>query len=625
MQDKIRNIGIVAHIDAGKTTLTEQILYLTGKTHKIGSVDSGTTNTDFDKEEQQRGITIYSAAVSCQWKNHTINIIDTPGHADFTAEVERCLRVLDGVIVVIDGSEGVEPQTEAIWKQIQKYSIPCLFFINKMDKIGADSEKTIHSLIAKLEVCPLPVNLPIDCASAFTGVYDLFNKIQELQESVANHSDLVLQRYSSGELVDPSLLKSEIRQFTLLREVCPVLYGSAAKSIGVEELLDAVNLFLPSPNDRNQELNKPNQPLAYIFKVIADKPTHLMYARVYSGTLKPQTRLLNSNTGQMENITQLYRPFAGRKELITEANAGDIVIIKGPSQSKTGQTLCDKNNPVILEEIKFPQTVVSIAVEPKFSKDKDKLKDCLDLLQLQDPTVEVEFNEETGQTVVSGMGELHLEIQIKSLLALFGLEVRVGSPKVSYKEKITKQAFGVANFEKKIGETPHFGYVTLCMYPHEAECQVVVPESLNKHKQIIENAIFDAATSGTECGYQVVQWKIEIDKAEFNSDIALQNACISAFYHAMLGASPVVLEPIGEVSIDLPTTYIGRVIQELNAKNSVDILINKTEQEAKINCKMSLTETFGLATTLRNVSQGRAIMSVLPSGYMDVNRAKNNQ
>ena len=488
----VRNIGIAAHIDAGKTTTTERVLFYAGRTHRMGEVDDGTTTTDFDEEEQKRGITIYSAAVTCPWKDHTINLIDTPGHVDFTAEVERSMRVLDGLVIVFDAREGVEAQSETVWRQADKYKIPRICFINKMDRIGADFEHSVASIRERLSIKPIPIQWPIGASETFEGLVDLIDmraiyynvhalgSTQEerdipdslretaermrhdLLEAASEYSDSLMDKYLADLPVSAEELRKALRRAVLRRELTPVLCGSSLRYIGVQRMLDAVCDFLPSPLDAPPVTAKdakrpevehkfscdPNgPPVTLVFKVVAEKPVDLYYVRVYSGTLKPNTRLLNTATGEKENISRIYRMFAKRRDQLDQASAGDIVAVVGPRNALTGHTLCDQHNSVILESIEFPDTVISVSIEPRSSRDRDKLMESLRALQKQDPTLRVAANEETGQTLLSGMGELHLEIMVHRLRNDMNVDVIVGKPRVSYREAVSGIGEGEGQFE----------------------------------------------------------------------------------------------------------------------------------------------------------------------------------
>ncbi len=676
----VRNIGIAAHIDAGKTTTTERILYYTGRTHRMGEVDDGTTVTDFDEQEQKRGITIYSAAVSCPWRGQTINLIDTPGHVDFTAEVERSLRVLDGMVAVFDAKEGVEAQSETVWRQADKYGVPRICFINKMDRLGADFEAAIDSIRKRFGANPLVLQVPVGAGADFVGLVDLVEmktvyykrddlgvsyevdqipdeltdsvdqKRRELIETLAETSDTLMERYLSDESIKPAQIRKAVRDATIRRELVPVLCGSALRYVGVQRMLDAVCDYLPSPldippvtaHDARREgvayelASDPNGPLAVlVFKVMAEKPVDLHFVRVYSGTLKPNMRLLNAVTGEKENITRILRMFAKRREPVDRAQAGDIVAVVGPKSALTGHTLCDQRRPVLLESIKFPQTVISVSVEPKSSKDRDKLLQALAALERQDPTLTVTANLETGQTLISGMGELHLEVMVQRLRAEMNVEAAVGKPRVSYRETVRKMAEGEARFNRQLGGRSHYAMVRLRLEhrPHVADrasfeiaselpAGTVPPE----FTQAMETGVQDAAQSGILGGYAVIDWKVtflevELRKTE-SSEVAFENAARVAFYDAMASAAPVLLQPIMDVEVVTSEEYFGAVMADLNARSAVVREARMRGSDRVISANVPLARMFGYITKLRSLSQGRATSTMAPSHYAPVSAAE---
>ncbi len=673
---KVRNIGIAAHIDAGKTTTTERILYYTGRTHRMGEVDEGTTTTDFDEQEQKRGITIYSAAVSCPWRGHTINVIDTPGHVDFTAEVERSLRVLDGMVAVFDGKEGVEAQSETVWRQADKYAVPRICFINKMDRVGADFDHSVSAIRERLNANPLVLQIPIGAGPDFKGLIDLvemkavYYKVEALGssfelgdipaesveaanewrasliETLAEMSEPLMEKYVANEPLDPAQIRQAIRSATIQRKLAPVLCGSALRYVGVQRMLDAVCDYLPSPIDvppvtaldakREDVEHKlacdPNGPVAaMVFKVVAEKPVNLYYLRVYSGTIRTNMRLLNSVTGEKENITRIFRMFAKRREQLDRACAGDIVAVVGPKNALTGHTLCDQRHPVILERIEFPETVISVSVEPRSSKDRDKLLAALAALERQDPTIAVTANPETGQTLISGMGELHLEIVVQRLKTDMSVEVAVGTPRVSYRETITASSEGEGRFCRQLGARMHYAVVRLRIEPRphqpgRANYEIVnalaeatvVPEFV----QAMEVGVSAAAQSGTLGGYPVIDWKVtflEVGQREPDStEAAFENAARIAFYEAMAAAEPVLLQPIMDVKVVTSADYFGSITSDLQARNAV---IKETEvrgSDRLIAADVPLAQVFGYITKLRSLSQGRATSSMTPSHYAPV-------
>ncbi len=672
----VRNIGIAAHIDAGKTTTTERFLFYTRRTHKMGDVDAGTTTTDFDEEEQRRGITIYSAAVSCPWKNHTINLIDTPGHVDFTAEVERALRVLDGAVAVFDAKEGVEAQSETVWRQADKYAVPRICFINKMDRIGADFERSVISIRERLGANPVAIQWPIGAADDFAGIIDLIEMKaiyyesaelgasfreadipaelasvaqawrRRLLETVAETSDELLDKYLTEETLSAQEIKGAIRAATIRREMVPVLCGSALKYVGVQRMLDAVCDYLPSPldmppvkahdakrTDVTHELPcDPNGPLAaLVFKIVTEKPVDLYYMRIYSGTLKPNARLLNANTGEKENMSRINRMFAKRRDVLDCALAGDIVAVVGPKHALTGHTLCDARHPILLESITFPETVISVSVEPKSSRDRDKLLDALKALERQDPTVSVSINEETGQTLIAGMGELHLEIVVQRLRSDMNVDALVGKPRVSYRETVTAVGEAEARFQRVIGGREHFAAVRLRMEAREHRAdrasfeiasEVPAGTLLPEYVRAIEEGITDAAQSGILGGYPVIDWRVTVlggeQHAQNSSEMAFESAARMAFYEVMKASGPVLLQPIMEVEVVTVDEYFGGIVADLNGRRAV---VRQTEirgTDRVISADVPLAEMFGYVTRLRSLSQGRATSAMAPSHYARV-------
>ena len=676
----VRNIGIAAHIDAGKTTTTERIIYYARQTHRMGDVDDGTTTTDFDEQEQTRGITIYSAAVSCPWKGHTINLIDTPGHVDFTAEVERSLRVLDGMIAVFDAKEGVEAQTETVWRQADTYEVPRICFVNKMDRLGADFERSVESISERLGVRPLPVQLPIGSGDDFAGLIDLLEMRavyyhrealgssfdvrdipedqlavaatarHDLIEAVCEFSDALMEKYLHDEPISGEELRAVIRAGTLRRDFFPVLCGSSLRYVGVQRLLDAVCDYLPSPLDvppvRAADANREgvehtlacdaSGPLAaLVFKIVSEKPVDLYYLRVYSGTLKPNMRVLNAATGGKENISRIYRMFAKRRDQLDEAVAGDIVAVVGPRDALTGHTFCDQRRPVVLESIKFPDTVISISVEPRSSRDRDKLLAALTALTRQDPTITVTTNQETGQTLLSGMGELHLEVVTHRLATEMNVPVVVGKPRVSYRETIRRAGEAEGRFVRQIGGRGHFGVVRIRLAPRPHEegraafevANAVSAETLAPDLvRAVELGITEAAQSGILGGYAVIDWQATIIDAGRHetdcSELAFENAGRMAFYEAMRVCDAVLLEPIMDIEVVTADEYFGAIMADLNARcASVKDTIPR-EGDRIISAVVPLAQMFGYVTQLRSLSQGRATCAMTPSHYAAVSDAE---
>jgi len=675
----VRNIGVAAHIDAGKTTTTERILYYARRTHRMGDVDDGTTTTDFDEEEQKRGITIYSAAVSLHWRDHTINLIDTPGHVDFTAEVERSLRVLDGMIAVFDAKEGVEAQSETVWRQADKYHVPRICFMNKMDRIGADFERAVASLSDRLSARPLIMQIPIGSGSDFAGLIDLLDMkavyyksealgstFEEsgippdladaaasaryaLVEYVAESSDALMEKYLADEPFTRDEMCRAVRQGTLSRTIFPVHCGSSLRYAGVQRLLDAVCDFLPSPLDvppvTAHKLDgetpielpcRTDKPAAaLVFKVVAEKPVDLCYTRVYSGVLKPNSRLFNPATGEKENVTRIYRMFAKRRDQLDVAQAGDIVALVGPKHTLTGHTLCDARHPVILESIEFPDTVISVSIEARSSKDRDKLVDALNGLSRQDPTLAIRTEPETGQTLLSGMGELHLEIAVQRLKSDNNVEVVVGRPRVSYRETVRGYAEGEGRFVRQFGGRGHFAAVRVRLEPrarvagraHYEIVNRVAPETIRpEYVHAAEVGLRDAAQSGVLGGYPVIDWKATIlggEESEVeSSELAFENAGRIAFYEAMKAADPVLLEPIMDVEVVTSDEYFGSIMGDLNGRKAVVRDTQLRGNDRIIVCDVPLAQMFGYVTRLRSLSQGRATSTMTPSHYAPVSRAE---
>ena len=672
---KIRNIGITAHIDAGKTTTTERVLFYTGKTHRMGDVDDGTTKTDFDEQEQNRGITIYSAAVTCPWKGYTINLIDTPGHVDFTAEVERSLRVLDGMVAVFDAKEGVEAQSETVWRQADKYDVPRLCFINKMDKPGADFEASFESLRKRLNARPVALAIPIGAEQRFEGMIDLLARralyfdVQQqglrvrradipaerkdeaerwrhaTVEAVAETTDVLMEKYLHDEPITEGELKQAIRAATIANRLHPVLCGSALKYIGVQPMLDAVCDYLPSPQDlppvagsdprgkkrRVEIAADPNGPFAgLVFKIVAEKPLDLYFIRIYGGRLRPSSRVLNAVTGEKENVSQLYRMFAKQREQLGAAYAGEIVAVVGPKAALTGHTLCETKHPVVFKMIDFPETVISRTIEPESARDRAKLADALRALGRQDPTFRVTANSETGEMLMAGMGELHLDVMAHRLRHDMNIEVRVGKPRVSYRETVRAAVEAEGRFERQLAGRWHVARVRLRLEPlapgqQNEPCFVseltkgtITPDYLGP----IETGIHDGATSGPLFGYPMIDWRavlIGADQHETNSsELAFENAARQAFNAAAEQAEPVLLEPIMKVEIITPEEYFGGINGDLHARRAVITGSLLRGQYRVITAEAALAVMFGYVTDLRSLSQGRANATIEPCRYGEV-------
>jgi elongation factor G len=681
---RIRNIGIAAHIDAGKTTTTERILYYSGTIHRMGEVDDGTTVTDFDVEEQQRGITIYSAAVTFNWRDCRVNLIDTPGHVDFTAEVERSLRVLDGAIVVFDAKEGVEAQSETVWRQADKYKVPRLCFLNKMDRVGADFHHALGTIRTRLAANPIPIQIPIGQESAFRGYIDLVNmracdysgsedgrrytvgeipaelRLEALEfrhileEKVAELDEELMQKYVENVPLTAEEIRIALRKGTLTRGCQPVLCGSALRYMGVQAVLDAVCDYLPSPLDlppveaRDPDrpdrivLRKcdPGQPLtALVFKVVAEPHSDLHFIRVYSGVLKAGSRVLNVGRKKKENVPQLFRVFAKRREKVTHAYCGDIVAAVGLKDTHTGDTLCEtRGGPVLLERIEFPQTVISMAVEPRSTSDRDKLLGALELLARGDPTFEFRSEPETGQTLISGMGELHLEVQCHRLQREFGVPVRVGRPRVAYRETISHAAEAEGRLVRQTGGRGQFAAVRLRVGPWEPRpgqpsfvfhSQLGAAESTRGSPRgnlvsesfirAIQQGVRDAVRSGPLGGFPVINVQATLlggeEHPEDSSEIAFETAAAIAVRKALEQAGPVLLEPIMKVEVVTPEEYYGPINGDLNARRATITATALRGTSRVITAEAPVSMMFGYATQLRSLSQGRASYAMEPCRY----------
>ena len=668
----------MAHIDAGKTTVTERILYFSGKTHKIGEVHDGTAVMDFMKEEQERGITITSAATKCPWNGYDINLIDTPGHVDFTAEVERSLRVLDGAVAVFDASEGVQAQSETVWRQGQKYHLPCLCFINKMDKIGADFKMSVQSVRDKLLAHPVPVQIPIGAEGDFAGLVDLLTmkavyyeqeetaasfhekdipaELQEqakqfrhdMIEAAADYDEQLMNAYLSDEPLTTDMIMRGLRKGTLEGKLNPVLLGSALKSMGTRRLLDAVTAFLPSPLERppaagfeKGDMEKPvevvcdsDKPFVGLaFKITGDKHGDLYFIRIYQGILKTGTRVLNINRDRKENITRIFQMHANSRLILDEAHAGDIVAVVGLKETLTGDTLCDTRNPIMLESISFPETVISMSIEPRSAADRIKLSEALLLLRREDPTFEFKFHEDTGQTLIRGMGELHLEILEHKLVRDLGVDVRVGKPRVAYKEAISKKAQAEGKFVRQTGGRGQYGHVVVIIEPlfdqdgHysrknefvNAITGGVIPKEFF---QPIENGVMEGLSSGELSGYPVVGAKVTLIDGSFHqvdsSEIAFEQAGVLAVREAIQNAKPILLEPVMRVQAVVPDANYGAVQGNLIAKRG-EITDTRLHGNMRVlDAKVPLAEMFGYSGQIRSATGGRGTFSMEPLSYEKV-------
>lgn len=680
--DGIRNIGIIAHIDAGKTTTTERILYYTGASYRMGNVDDGTTQTDFDPEEAQRGITIYSAAVTCEWKGRTINIIDTPGHVDFTAEVERSLRVLDGAVVIFSAVEGVEAQSETVWRQADRYNVPRICFINKMDRIGAGFERVLEAMKNRLRARPLPLQIPIGegpatNANGFRGIIDLLTmkamywdaesrgaefRVEEipadyqdeaevmraeLLDALSDIDEEVMEAHMEEKEVSREMLIRALRVGTINGTFNPVLCGSSLDYIGVQPVLDALTELLPSPLDcppvvgidpspkgGEQELSRKvsvDEPVSVlVFKIQSDNHGDLYFARVYSGVLKSNSRLLNPRTKAKELITQLWHIQSDSREKVDSVEAGDICGIVGPKDTATGDTLCDPQKPIVLEKIRFPETVISMAIEPDSSADRKKLGIVLEKLQRQDPTFTARTDEETGQTIVSGMGELHLEIVRHRMERDFSLQVRVHKPRVSYREKL--KAAMTVDIEFSVS-TPaaslFFGLQVKAEEFSEGEGgPIMVSHKLKPGAlpdpmlKVMMESLQGEAEGGGKFGYPLMDLKLTVLKVDFregeSTDTAVRSAVSQVFNKLLNEGSLVVMEPIMILEVVTPEEFLGNIQSDLNSRRAMIVDSDRRGDLCVIKAEVPLIEMFGYSTQVRSLSQGRASYSMEPCRYTEV-------
>lgn len=661
--DHIRNIGFIAHIDAGKTSVSELVLFFAGKLYKIGTVDEGTATLDWMAQERERGITITSASTSCNWKNYSINIIDTPGHVDFTAEVERSLRILDGGVVIFDAEAGVEPQSETVWRQADKYNVPRICFVNKMDKLGADFHKTIDSITHRLQANPVAIQIPMGSEDSFIGVVDLIEKksitytndntqspkegpipeefIEEFNnyrdvmiEKIAETDDDLIVKYLEGEEITKTEIKKALRNATIEYKLVPVLCGSAIQSRGIQPLLDAVGEYLPSPldvppakgqdyktgDDSTREATQEAPFAALAFKAVADPFIgKLVYFRVYSGKVDSGAMVFNSTTGKRERMGRIVRMHADKREDLTEVSVGEIVSAVGINAS-TGDTLCDQNNPITLETISFPEPVMSVAVEPKTHADQDRLGDALNKLSQEDPTLIITNDEEMGQTIVSGMGELHLEIIMDRLKREYKVEGNRGNPRVAYREAITSSAKAEGKLVRQTGGHGQYGHVWLEVEPtkrgtgFEFEDKVRGGAIPREYISAVQHGVQDALNSGPLGGHPVVDLKVTVVDGSYHdvdsSEMAFRIAGSIAAKAAMQKAKPVLLEPVMKLEIITPGEFLGDVLSDLGRRRANIRNIEGLKEIQDIKARMPLGESFGYANTLRSLTQGRASYSM---------------
>jgi elongation factor G len=675
--ERCRNIGIMAHIDAGKTTTTERILFYTGITHRIGEVHEGTATMDWMEQEQERGITITSAATTCFWRDIRINIIDTPGHVDFTAEVERSLRVLDGACAVFDAVHGVEPQSETVWRQADKYGVPRICFINKMDKMGADFEHAVDTIRKRLNARPVAIQIPIGQEAAFKGVIDLVGmkaiywrdetmgakyEVEEipadlkkkaeafhaqLVESVAENDDEMLHKFLEGETITADELRASLRKSVIALKLFPVLCGTAFKNKGVQTLLDAVVDYLPSPLDipptegvepehpEKKLLRKPadNEPFSGLaFKIMADPFVgQLVFVRVYSGQLKTGDSVLNTTRGKSERIGRLLKMHANKREEINEIYAGDICACVGLKNITTGDTICSEKAPILLESIEFAAPVISVAVEPKTKGDQEKMGVALNRLAQEDPTFKVATDPDSGQTIISGMGELHLEIIVDRMMREYKVEANVGKPQVAYRETIRKHAEAEGKYIRQTGGSGHYGHVKLRIDPNEMGKGF---EFINEIKsgsvpreffKPIEQGVKQAMEGGVLAGYELVDIKVTLYDGSYHEvdsdEMAFKIAASMGFKEAARKASPVLLEPIMSVEVVVPEEFMGTIIGDLNSRRGRIEGIDHRAGSQVIKALVPLAEMFGYATNMRSNTQGRATFSMHFAHYDEAPRA----
>ena len=666
---RTRNIGFMAHIDAGKTTVTERVLFYTKKTHRMGEVDDGTATMDWMQQEQERGITITSAVTEVEWKGSTFHIIDTPGHVDFTIEVERSLRVLDGTIAIFSAVEGVEPQSETVWHQADKYRVPKMAFVNKMDRIGSDFFGTVKMMIERLGANPLITQIPIGAEDRFIGVVDLirskgivwdehslgteFKEISipkamekeaslyrsKLIESIAELDEYLMEKYLNGEEISESEMKTALRKATISMKAVPVLCGAALRNQGIQPLMNAIVDYLPSPLDippvegtnpvtgeREIRMAKDEESFAAIaFKVMMDEGRKLVYVRIYSGVLKVGTEVYNPRLKKGEKISRIFQMHAHQRNRVEEAKAGEIVAVMGLKETTTGDTLCDRGHPILLEPIDFYKPVMSIAVEPRTSRDQEKLTESLEKLSEEDPTFHVKVDEDTGQTIISGMGELHLDVLVNRLLTEYNLEVNVGRPQVVYRETIEKGVEASAKFMKEMDEVKHFAEVFLRISPNsrgkgiefhsEAPVGTLPTEGLHS----VEEGIRESSTVGVILGYPMTDLRVTLLKANIDpvhpSPLALKIASSNALREGCRKAQPVLMEPMMEVNIIVPEEFMGEVVGDLKARKSSVEAITPKGKVAMIRAISPLTRMFGYSTDLRSLTQGRGTFAMQFSRY----------
>lgn len=670
--ENIRNIGIMAHIDAGKTTTTERILFYTGRVHKLGETHEGTATMDWMEQEQERGITITSAATTAYWKNHRINIIDTPGHVDFSVEVERSLRILDGAVALFCAKGGVEPQSEAVWRQADKYRVPRLAFVNKMDITGANFDNAVRMMHERLKANAVPIELPIGSEADFKGVVDLvanhaiiykdelgvnveitdipddMKEIAEdarttLIEAVSDFDDTIMEEFLDGKEITAEELKPAIRKATIALKMVPVLCGSSYRNKGVQNLLDAIVEYLPSPLDipsieginpktDKEELrhSSDSEPLsALLFKIMTDPFVgRIAFVRLYSGTMRTGMTLINATKGKRERIGRILRMHANNRQDIEEAYAGDIVAVVGLKESSTGDTLCDMNHPIILEQMTFPEPVIRVAIEPKTKAGQEKMGIALQKLSEEDPTFKAYTDQETGQTIIAGMGELHLEVIVDRMLREFHVEANVGKPQVAYRETITKTVKKQGKYVRQSGGKGQYGDCTVVFEPLEAgsgfkfEDQTVGGCIPKEYIPAIEYGIREASRSGVLAGYETVDFKATVVDGSYHdvdsSEIAYRIAASMAFKEGCKEAGPILLEPIMKVEVTTPEDYLGDCMGSITGRRGEIAGMEPNNGIYQIDARVPLSEMFGYATNLRSITQGRANFTMFFSHYKEV-------
>ncbi|MBS6503661.1 MAG: elongation factor G [Clostridium sp.] len=667
--DKFRNFGIMAHIDAGKTTTTERILFYAGKTHKIGETHEGASQMDWMEQEKERGITITSAATTCEWKGHELNIIDTPGHVDFTVEVERSLRVLDGAVTVLDAKSGVEPQTETVWRQADKYGVPRMIYVNKMDATGADFFRCINTVRDRLKANAVPIQIPIGSEDQFKGMVDLVtnkaimfyddlgkdvreeeipadlaDQAEEYRmamiEAVAETNEDLMEKYLEGEELTQEEIMTGLRKATIANEVVPCICGSSYKNKGVQQMIDGVVNFLPSPLDipavegttlegeaDKREASDEAPMSALAFKIATDPFVgKLAFTRIYSGVMQSGTYVLNSTKGKKERIGRLVKMHANSREEVEALEAGELGAVIGLKNTTTGDTLCVESNPIVLESMEFPEPVISVAIEPKTKAGQEKMGLALAKLAEEDPTFRTHTDQETGQTIIAGMGELHLDIIVDRLTREFKVECNVGAPQVAYKETIRKAVKAEAKYAKQSGGKGQYGHCVIEMEPTEGEYvfenAIVGGAVPREYIPAIDNGIQEAAKNGVIAGYETINFKVKLVHGSYHevdsSEMAFKIAGSMAFKNAMTKADPVLLEPMEKVEVTVPEEYMGDVMGDLNSRRGRIEGMEAINGAQIIRAMVPLSEMFGYATTLRSRTQGRGVYSMVFDHFEEV-------